>query len=117
MKDDMNQKQVKPNGKKTPRWGLLVVENQANFNLRKGTVIPLQDGMTVGRKAENTVILEDPYISFYHLRFFLKDGRYVIEDMKSTNGTRLNNDRLEQKTYLKVNDIITLGSTKFKVVN
>lgn len=118
MKKDMDKlENPEKNTSDKPMWGLEVMENQANFNLRKGSIIPLTSGLTIGRKGDNTVILEDPYVSYYHLRFFIKDGRYVIEDLKSTNGTRLNHDRLEHKTYLKINDIITLGSTKFKVVN
>lgn len=100
-----------------PQWGLEVLESGAEPHLRKGTVIPLRSGMTLGRKQDNTVVLHDPYISYHHLRFFIADGRYVIEDLDSTNGTLLNRDRLERKTYLRVNDRITLGSTVLRVIS
>lgn len=116
MKQDLNSQKT-PMSQGAPNWGLEVIENGASAHLRKGTVIPLRSGLSVGRKDDNTIVLADPYISYYHLRFFLRDGRYVIEDLNSTNGTKLNHDRLEHKTYLKVNDIITLGSTVFRVIN
>lgn len=47
----------------------------------------------------------------------MHEGRYVIEDLDTTNGTKLNQHRLEQKTYLRVNDLITLGSTVLRVIN
>lgn len=117
MKQDLSAQKAGPMSQGAPDWGLEIIENGANAHLRKGTVIPLRSGLTVGRKEDNTIVLQDPYTSYYHLHFFLRDGRYVIEDLNSTNGTKLNHDRLEQKTYLKVNDIITLGSTVFRVIN
>ena len=116
MKQDLNSQKA-PMSQGAPDWGLEIIENGASSHLRKGTVIPLRSGLSVGRKEDNTIVLQDPYTSYYHLRFFLRDGRYVIEDLNSTNGTKLNHDRLEHKTYLKVNDIITLGSTVFRVIN
>ena len=117
MKQDLNKQSAWPMSQGAPDWGLEIVENGANAHLQKGAVIPLRSGLSLGRKADNTIVLQDPYVSYYHLRFFLRDGRYVIEDLNSTNGTMLNHDRLEHKTYLKVNDIITLGSTVFRVIN
>ncbi len=99
-----------------PQWGLEVMESGANAHLRKGTVIPLRSGMTLGRQSDNSIVLQDPFISIHHVRFFIRDGRYVIEDLGSTNGTLLNKERLEHKTYLKVNDLITLGSTVLRVI-
>lgn len=116
MKQDMDESKSHSRTQDIPEWGLEVLESGSR-TLRKGTVIPLLSGITLGRKNDNTVVLEDPYVSYYHLRFFLRDGRYVIEDLNSTNGTKLNSDRLEHKTYLKVNDIITLGSTVLRVIS
>ena len=72
--------------------------------------------MTLGRQSDNSIVLQDPFISIHHVRFFIRDGRYVIEDLGSTNGTLLNKERLIHKTYLKVNDLITLGSTVLRVI-
>lgn len=100
-----------------PEWGLLVLETAEGSRLLPGSVIPLAGEITMGRKPDNHVVLEDPFISSYHVQFFDHDGRYVIEDLSSTNGTLLNMERLDQSTYLETNDIITLGSTVFRVVS
>lgn len=99
-----------------PLWGLLVLETLAEGHLMPGLVIPLEGELTVGRKKDNDVVLEDPFISSHHVQFFVHDGRYAIEDLHSTNGTRLNGEPLGESTYLEKNDIITLGSTVFRVV-
>ncbi|KAF5069832.1 FHA domain protein [anaerobic digester metagenome] len=117
MKRDVDAADRQPLTPTQVQWALEVVESGADPKLRKGTVIPLRSGMTLGRKNDNSVVLHDPYVSYHHLRFFVHEGRYVIEDLDTTNGTKLNQHRLEQKTYLRVNDLITLGSTVLRVIN
>ncbi|NCC78486.1 MAG: FHA domain-containing protein [Clostridia bacterium] len=94
---------------------LTVLEIGENRNLRKGATMSISEETTFGRKNDNTVVLTDPYASGYHFRIFPHEGRYVIEDNKSTNGTLLNGDRLEMKTYLKKDDMIRVGNLKLKV--
>lgn len=102
--------------KRAPEWGLSVLDTTEDSVLQPGTLIPLTGDFTIGRNSDNQVILEDSFISSYHAHFFSYEGRYVIEDLNSTNGTLLNGDRLEESTYLEINDIITLGANVFRVV-
>ena len=94
---------------------LTVHEIGENKNLKKGATMTISEETTFGRKNDNTVVLSDPYVSDYHFRIFPHDGRFVIEDNNSTNGTHLNGDRLERKTYLKKDDMIRVGNLKLKV--
>lgn len=93
---------------------LVVVDTGENRNLRKGAEIPLRGEVTLGRKNDNTVVLSDPYVSSHHIRFFRNEGRYVVEDMGSTNGTLLNGEKLKMKTYLKDGDVISIGGLSLK---
>lgn len=93
---------------------LIVVDPGENRSLRKGAEIPLRGEVTFGRKNDNTVVLSDPYVSSHHMRFFRNDGRYVVEDMGSTNGTLLNGEKLKMKTYLKDGDVINIGGLSLK---
>ena len=61
------------------------------------------------------MVLEDPYVSGYHFQIFPHEGRFVIEDNESTNGTLLNDKKLTQKTYLKRDDVIKVGNLTMKV--
>jgi FHA domain len=63
----------------------------------------------VGRVADNKIQLEHASISGHHAVFKLDSLDYVIKDLDSTNGTRINGERItEQK--LRRNDILRLGN-------
>jgi pSer/pThr/pTyr-binding forkhead associated (FHA) protein len=100
---------------KEPLMTIEVIDPGQNRNLRRGAVIPVRDGVTFGRQNDNTVVLNDPYVSSYHVRFFRNEGRYVLEDLNSTNGTLLNGEKLKVKTYLKDGDIVDIGSLSMKI--
>lgn len=94
---------------------LTILKSGENRSLKEGGVISIVDETTFGRKNDNTIVLTDPYVSGYHFRIFPKEGRFVIEDNQSTNGTLLNGEKLEMKTYLKKEDIIKVGNLTLKV--
>jgi len=65
--------------------------------------------ITVGRVADNAIQLEHASISGHHAVFKIDALDYVIKDLDSTNGTRINGERVtEQK--LRRNDILRLGN-------
>lgn len=97
-------------------FGLEVLEPGNNQNLRRGGVIPIKDVVTIGRKNDNVLILNDPYASSYHAKIYLKNGECVLEDLNSTNGTMLNGERLLGKEYLTSGDEIAIGEVSFKFI-
>lgn len=75
--------------------------------------------LTIGRKVENDIQLDDPAVSSQHARLILKpneylDGHYDVymEDLGSTNGTIVN-DKKVIKQMLKHGDEIRIGSHVF----
>ena len=46
--------------------------------------------ITFGRKEDNDIILDNPAISGHHGKIFKEGDRYILEDLKSTNGTFVN---------------------------
>jgi len=65
--------------------------------------------ITVGRVADNKVQIEHASVSGHHAVLKLDVLDYVIKDLESTNGTRINGERItEQK--LRRNDILRLGN-------
>ena len=95
---------------------LQVIERGENFNLRIGAVIPLNDELTIGRKADNLLILGDKYVSSKHARIFIKNTDYVLHDLGSTNGTLKNNKKVTDKVGIKKGDEIKIGTSIFKVI-
>lgn len=78
-------------------FGLEVLNPGSNSNLRRGAVIPVRREITVGRKNDNQLVLEDPYASGHHARIYIRNGKdCILEDLESTNGTLLNGKKLRE---------------------
>lgn len=83
----------------------------AQLVLTSGDIIPLTDSeYLVGRHRDNSIVLPDPGISSFHARIYLGSDGYVIEDLKSRNGTWLNGTRVYHAT-LAHGDKVHLGAT------
>ena len=71
------------------------------------------DTVTVGRGEENDVALNAHGISRNHARVFLEDGAWQVEDLGSTNGTRVNNSKVEKRA-LADGDTVAFGRACYK---
>ncbi|MCB2341250.1 FHA domain-containing protein [Clostridium estertheticum] len=113
-------KDIKGGAKKKPvikkTMGLEVIERGDNLNLRVGAVIPLNDQLSIGRKADNLLILGDKYVSSQHAKIYIKNTDYILQDLRSTNGTIMNNKAVKDTVYIKKGDIIKIGTSTFKVI-
>jgi pSer/pThr/pTyr-binding forkhead associated (FHA) protein len=64
-----------------------------------------KDSITVGRKPDNDICIDNPAISGHHCRIALEGGTYYVEDLESTNGTFVNQKRVK-KSGLHHNDVV-----------
>ncbi len=71
----------------------------------------------VGRVDANDVILVDPGISREHARFHGKRGVYLVEDLGSSNGTRLNGELIEGPEVLRDGDYVGIGQATVQFSN
>lgn len=77
-----------------------------------GHEIPLQGApVTFGRGAECTMPLADEYISTQHARLRFHEGQWYVEDLGSTNGTYVGNQRLTRSTPVTIKSRFRLGKT------
>ena len=74
-----------------------------------------QDLITIGRGAGNTIPLADPYASRNHAQIQRTAQGFVIQDLRSGNGTRVNDIRIAAPQLLNVGDSIGLGQTTIAV--
>lgn len=85
----------------------------------QGTVIKeyelTKEKVTVGRKPSNDIVLDDPTVSGVHAAFLHMQYTYV-EDMKSTNGIKLNGKKVS-KRQLNHGDIVVVGQHEFKFID
>ena len=63
---------------KEPLMTIEVLDPGENKNLKRGAMIPVRNGVTFGRQNDNTVVLNDPYVSSYHVRFFRNERRSMF---------------------------------------
>lgn len=67
------------------------------------------DQLTIGRDSSSGVAINDAEISRKHARLTFQGGKYVIEDLGSTNGTFVNGQRLVSAVVLKTGDVVSFG--------
>jgi hypothetical protein len=109
--DGRNGKQPKAPRPPKPRRGapkILVVTTGPG----EGTRIELGGSpISIGRAAENTLVLDDDYVSGRHARLFPHEGAWVVEDLGSTNGTYLDRTRLTVPLVVPVGTPVRIGKT------
>ncbi len=66
------------------------------------------ESLTLGRHATNQLRIEDPGISRFHARFFVRDGAFFVEDLGSRNGTFVAGKR-QRVAELHDGDIVQVG--------
>src|SRR5436190_15819562 len=80
------------------------------------SLLPLdQPRITVGRHPANTLVVNDERASRAHCVIEQVDDGWQLRDLKSSNGTRLNGDKVDS-AKLKPGDIIAIGATTLKYV-
>ncbi len=72
-----------------------------------------QDSVVIGRTAECDVILYEAGVSRKHARILLEGASLFIEDLGSSNGTRVNGETIAKKRLLKDGDSISMGPVVF----
>lgn len=82
-----------------------------------GRVFPIVPGDTIlGRAPDSSVALLDSEVSRHHARLRLVKGQVEVEDLDSTNGTRVNGDLLHAPVTLQAGDRLEVGGHVFKLV-
>lgn len=73
-----------------------------------------EDGLTIGRGDAASVRVASNAVSRIHARFFLRDGRPYVIDMKSLNGTTVNDVLATEAIGIKPGDVICLGEVNVR---
>ena len=71
-----------------------------------------QTDVLVGRDPNSKVHIPDETISAQHARVYLVDQNWWVQDLNSTNGTFLNDERIDQPCILADNDMLQIGNVK-----
>ena len=71
--------------------------------------------ISLGRRDDNDLIINDPLISRIHCTIFNDSGDFYIADLKSTNGTIVNGKEITEAVLLSERDKILVGSTPLEI--
>lgn len=80
-----------------------------------GLTVPLAGGVLIGRSPDCQLLLEDDYVSTKHARIVVTATGYQVEDLGSTNGTFVNNQRVSTPTAFGPGDTLRIGRTLMSV--
>ena len=79
---------------------------------RRGEVRTLSDAISIGRVDDNDMIInDDSFISSHHARLEVRPDGVWLVDLKSTNGSFVNGQRVTQERSIRKGDRIQVGST------
>ena len=79
-----------------------------------GSFYPISSDTTIGRANDNDIVLNVKTVSGYHCKISIEDGQFIIRDLDSTNGTKVNG-RKAKRSIIKPGKNIELSSIKITV--
>lgn len=65
--------------------------------------------VSIGRVKGNDIVLPKGNVSKRHSRIVVKDGKFIVVDLKSTNGTYVNGRKITSPQVIKTNDKVYIG--------
>lgn len=92
-------------------WKLIAISDELH-----GQELTVDRDMLVGRHQDADIQLQSAEISRRHAAFLLKEDALWVQDLKSSNGTFVNDLRIEHEKLLKDGDIVQFASIKFNVL-
>lgn len=86
--------------------------------VRNGERIELAEGkFSIGRETDNDIVLETEGVSRHHAELLKKnDGKWYLKDLGSTNGCKVNSEKIDNEKTLKEGDSAVIGDQEFIVV-
>jgi pSer/pThr/pTyr-binding forkhead associated (FHA) protein len=69
----------------------------------------LKPEVTIGREEDCDLQVKDEATSSHHARLFFRSSQWWVEDMRSTNGTYLNDERVDTATVIIKGDELRVG--------
>ena len=73
-----------------------------------------RDRAVIGRSAECEVPLDVPAVSRRHAAILREKGRYFVEDLRSRNGTFINDKKIADRTPLRDGDYLVICDQEFR---
>jgi predicted component of type VI protein secretion system len=93
------------------KWALVVDRGGS-----KGKVIPIRiSPLSIGRDDDCQLRTSNPYVSHHHCELLTEDDKIILRDCNSTNGTFLNDRRIDKEAELHEGDRLKIGPMAFVI--
>jgi pSer/pThr/pTyr-binding forkhead associated (FHA) protein len=80
-----------------------------------GTTIALGPINSIGRNVNNTIFVEDDFVSANHAMLTFRGRSWFVEDQGSTNGTYVNGHRIDRPVALSFGDELSIGRVRMRL--
>ncbi len=81
----------------------------------EGRPISLGPINSIGRNVNNTIFVEDDFVSANHAMLTFRGRSWFVEDQGSTNGTYVNGHRIDRPVALSYGDELTIGRVRMRL--
>ena len=89
----------------------MMPERRAHLELPTGELVALEGTQVIGRSSEADITIADPEASRRHAEFRQEGGLFLLADLGSSNGTRVNDQPLHDVHRLQDGDRLLIGQT------
>ncbi len=79
------------------------------------TLPEVGDEILMGRAAACQLDVDDDYASSRHAKIWRDDEGFVVEDLRSTNGTYVNGQQISQPTRISPGDVVRVGRSQMQL--
>lgn len=83
--------------------------------IEAGTLLPLDHYTTIGRGSDNLLVIDDGFVSTSHAELAFDAGDWWLMDLRSTNGTFVNDAPIRNRTLVQDGDIVQFGRVRLRV--
>lgn len=80
-----------------------------------GVVFGLEAVNTLGRDVNNSIVLDDEFVSAAHAALTYRGRAWYVEDLGSTNGTYVNGESVDDIWPLTYGDEVQLGQVRLRI--
>jgi hypothetical protein len=87
-----------------PSGAFLIIDGRKHFALERPVI-------NIGRRSDNDLVIEDSHASRLHAQIRVREGRFVIFDLGSTGGTKVNGRPIRQH-ILQPGDVVAIGGAR-----
>jgi hypothetical protein len=95
--------------------GRLSVLESPEDEPQAGSMIALGPINSIGRNVNNTIYVEDDFVSSTHAMLTFRGRSWFVEDQGSTNGTYVNGHRIDRPVALSFGDELTVGRVRMRL--